>query len=112
LLGPSATRDRVTVDIAQCEGNEGVARLERAYRLKIASHDLRERIRKARVRDIGKARAQGLINDAEAAQLEELERAIADAVAVDDFAPEELSPQHLTLGDVPSTAMTQPSAAE
>ncbi|MGE3157743.1 MAG: acyl-CoA dehydrogenase [Xanthobacteraceae bacterium] len=112
LLGPSATRDRVTVDIAQCEGNEGVARLERAYRLKIASHDLRERLRKARVRDIGKARAQGLINDAEAAQLEELERAIADAVAVDDFAPEELSPQHLTLGDVPSTAMTQPSAAE
>jgi acyl-CoA dehydrogenase len=112
LLGPSATRDRVTVDIAQCEGNEGVARLERAYRLKIASHDVRERLRKARVRDIAKARAQGLINDAEAAQLEELERAIADAVAVDDFAPEELAPQILTLGDVRSTAMTQPSAAE
>ena len=53
---------------------------------------MRERLRKARVRDIGKARAQGLINDAEAAQLEELAKAIADAVAVDDFAPEELAP--------------------
>ena len=93
LLEPSATRDRLTVDIAQCEGNEGVARLERAFRLKIASHDLRERMRKAHVRDIGKARAQGLINDAEAAQLEELAKAVADAIAVDDFAPEELSPR-------------------
>ena len=111
LLEPSATRDRLTVDLFHCQGNEGVARLERAYRLKIASHDVRERLRKARVRDIAKARAQGLINDAEAAQLEELAKAVADAVAVDDFAPEELSP-HLTLGDVRSTAMTQPSAAE
>ena len=68
LLEPSATRDRLTVDIFHADGeHDGVARLERAFRLKVASHDVRERMRKARVRDIGKARAQGLINDAEAA---------------------------------------------
>ncbi len=69
-------------------------------------------MRKARVRDIGKARAQGLINDAEAAQLEELAKAIAAAIAVDDFAPEELVRRHNSPGDVRSTPMTQPSAAE
>ena len=35
-------------------------------------------MRKAHVRDIGKARAQGLINDAEAAQLAALAKAVAD----------------------------------
>ena len=78
----------------------------------IASHDVRERMRKARVRDVGKARAQGLINDAEAAQLEALAKAIAAAVAVDDFAPEEISPKRASLGDVLSPRMSQPSAAE
>ena len=51
-------------------GNDGVARLEHAFRLKVASHDARERMRKSRVRDVAQARAQGLINDAEAAQLD------------------------------------------
>jgi acyl-CoA dehydrogenase len=112
LLEPSAARDRLAVDIFHGDGHDGVALLERAFKLKIASHDLRERLRKARVRDIGKARAQGLINDAEAAQLEELAKAIAAAIAVDDFAPEELVSRHKSLGDVRSTAMTRPSAAE
>ena len=35
----------------------------------VATQPLRDRMRKARVRDIDKARAQGLINEAEAAQL-------------------------------------------
>jgi acyl-CoA dehydrogenase len=112
LLEPSATRDRLTVDIFHSEGeHDGVARLERAFRLKVASHEVRERMRKSRVRDIGKARAQGLINDAEVIQLEELAKAVAAAIAVDDFAADELSPQQKSPGDVPSISMTQPSAA-
>ncbi len=112
LLEPSAARDRLTVDLFHGEGHDGVALLERAFRLKIASHDVRERMRKARVRDVGKARAQGLINDAEAAQLEELAKAVDAAVAVDDFAPDEISPKRASLGDVISPRMSQPSAAE
>ena len=37
LLEPSATRDRLTVDIFHGEGHEGLALLERAFKLKIAS---------------------------------------------------------------------------
>jgi acyl-CoA dehydrogenase len=113
LLEPSAARDRLTVDIFHSQGeHDGIALLERAFRLKIASHDVRERLRKARLRDIGKARAQGLINDAEVTQLEELAKAVAAAIAVDDFAPGELVPQHKSPGDVPSIPMIRPSAAE
>src|SRR5581483_1585206 len=92
LLEPSAARDRLTVDLFHGEGNDGIALLERAFRLKIASHDVRERMRKARVHDIGKAHAQGVITETEAAQLEELAKAIDAAIAVDDFAPEVISP--------------------
>ena len=69
-----------------------MARLERAFALVIAAEPLRERMRQARVRDIDQAKRQALINDAEAAQLHAAAEAVAAAVAVDDFAPEELSP--------------------
>ena len=72
---------------------------------------VRERMRRARVRDIDQAKRQALINDAEAAQLHAAAEAVAAAVAVDDFAPEELSPRQ-ALGDVPSQPMTRPTAAE
>ena len=50
-------------------------------------------MRRARVRDVDQAKRQALINDAEAAQLHAAAEAVAAAVAVDDFAPEELSPR-------------------
>jgi acyl-CoA dehydrogenase len=111
LLAPSATRDRLTADIFHGTGDDPVVRLERAFRLRVETEPLRDRMRKARVRDIAQARRQGLINDAEAAQLQVLAEAVAEAVAVDDFAPEELSPRQ-ALGDVLSQAMSRPTAAE
>jgi acyl-CoA dehydrogenase len=111
LLAPSATRDRLTVDIFHGTGDNGLARLERAFELTIATQPLRQRMHKAHVRDIDKARQQGLINDAEAASLRAADEAVAAAVAVDDFAPEELSPRR-ALGDVLSQAMSRPTAAE
>jgi acyl-CoA dehydrogenase len=111
LLAPSATRDRLTVDIFHGTGDDGLARLERAFELTVAVQPLRDRLQKAHVRDIAKARQQGLINDAEAAQLHAAADAVAAAVAVDDFAPEELSPR-LSQGEVLSRAMSHPTAAE
>ena len=111
LQAPSATRDRLTVDIFHGTGDNGLARLERAFALTVATQPLRERMHKAHVRDIDKARQQGLINDAEAASLQAAGEAVAAAVAVDDFAPEELSPRR-ALGDVLSQAMSRPTAAE
>jgi hypothetical protein len=45
------------------------------------------------VRDVDTAFRQGLINEAEAQQLSAAATAVAAAIAVDDFAPEELSPR-------------------
>ncbi|MEA2948789.1 MAG: acyl-CoA dehydrogenase [Alphaproteobacteria bacterium] len=111
LMEPSATRDRLTVDIFHGTGDDGLARLERAYALTIAAQPLRDRLHKARVRDVEKARQQGLINEAEATQLNAVAAAVAAAVAVDDFAPEELSPR-VSQGEVLSRAISRPTAAE
>ena len=45
-------------------------------------------------------------------QLDAAAEAVAAAVAVDDFAPEELSPRRASQGDVLSQAMSRPTAAE
>jgi acyl-CoA dehydrogenase len=93
LLEPSATRDRLTVDIYHPTDGKGVARLERAFKLATAAQPLRDRLRHARVDDLEEARRHGLIDAAELARLKEVEQAITDVVAVDDFAAEELSPR-------------------
>ena len=57
----------------------------------IAAAPLRDRLHRAHIRDIGQARAQNLITDAEAEQLRTAADAVAAAIAVDDFAPEALA---------------------
>jgi acyl-CoA dehydrogenase len=111
LLAPSATRDRLTADIFHGRGDDGLARLERAFALTVAAQPLGDRLHRAHISDPDQARRQGLINDAEAAQLRAAAEAVAAAVAVDDFAPEELSPA-LARGEVPSPAISRPTAAE
>jgi acyl-CoA dehydrogenase len=115
LLSPSATRERLTVDIFHSTGDDGLSRLERAFALTLAASPLHERMHKAGIRDVDEARRQKLINEAEAAQLHAAAEAVAGAVAVDDFAPEELTERELSqqaLGDVPSQTMSRPAAAE
>ena len=107
LMEPSATRDRVTTGLYQPTDDSGVARLNRAFKLVVAAQPLRDRMRKAHVNDIKTARAQGIINESEATQLEALHRAVLDVVNVDDFSPDELTHGVQNLpnekrGDVPS----------
>ena len=114
LLAPSATRERLTVDIFHGTGDNGLARLERAFELIIGAEHLHARMHRANIRDIEPARQKGIINDAEAAQLRIAAQAVAAAVAVDDFAPEELSARRAS-GDVlsqPITPLSRPTAAE
>ena len=101
LLAPSAARDRLTVDIFHGTGDDGLARLERAFAAVIAVAPLRERMRQWRVRDPDQARQQGLINEAEVGELRAAADAVAAAVAVDDFAPEEISPRQQSPDPVP-----------
>src|SRR5262249_61485372 len=96
-----ATRERLTVDIFHGTGDEGLARLERAFALTVATQPLRERLHTAHIRDVEAARQEGLINEAEAQQLRAAADAVAAAVAVDDFAPEALSPPPAAADPVP-----------
>jgi acyl-CoA dehydrogenase len=76
---------------------------------------IRDRMRAAHVRDIDQAVKQRTITAGEAAQLRAAADAVAAAIAVDDFAPEELSARGAaTKGDVPSqpTSLPRPFAAE
>jgi len=113
LVEPSATRDRLTVDLFHPNDGGGLSHLETAFKLTVAAQPLRDRMNKARVRDIDQAHKQGLINDAELAQLKTTAEAVAATVAVDDFSAEELTRHdagHMQ-GDVPSPAQTRPRPA-
>jgi acyl-CoA dehydrogenase len=101
LLNPSATRERLTVDIFHGTGDDGLARLERAFARVVATQPLRDRLHTAHIRDVAKARLEGLISDAEANELRAAADAVAAAVAVDDFAPEAISPRQAAADPVP-----------
>jgi hypothetical protein len=93
-----------------------VALLERAFVLTVAVQPLRDRMRTARVRDIDQALRQGTINAEEASKLKAAADAVAAAVAVDDFAPEELtsrgaSNQGAMSSQATSQAASPPAAA-
>jgi len=92
LTTPSATRDRLTAGVYLGGGDDAVARLERAFLLVVETQPIHDRLRKLGVRDWHKAWDQGLLSLDQCAKLEAAERAVADVVAVDDFAPEALSP--------------------
>ena len=79
---------------------------------------IRDRMHAARVRDIDQAVKQGTINADEAAKLRATAEAVSAAIAVNDFAPEELTGRGAAhaqaKGDVssPATSQAPPVAAE
>ncbi len=76
----------------------------------VAVQPIRDRMHAARVRDIDQAVKQRTITADEAAQLKAAAAAVAAAIAVDDFAPEELTSRGaLHKGDQPSQATSQPT---
>jgi acyl-CoA dehydrogenase len=113
LLEPSATRERLTIDLFHPKDGKGLARLETAFKLTAAMQPLHDRMNKVRVHDIDLARKQGLINDGEAAQLSETAEAVAAAIAVDDFTAEELTHHDAdnAHGELPSPTQKRPRPA-
>ena len=112
IAQPSAARDRLVVDLfhpPESERDHGLARLERAFALTVAVQPTRDRMHAARVRDIDQALKQRTINESEAAQLREAADAVAAAIAVDDFAPEELVMRGANKEDVSSQPNSQPT---
>jgi acyl-CoA dehydrogenase len=115
LTDPCAARDRLAVDLFhpdQSEHDNGVALVERAFAMTVAVQPIRDRMRAARVHDVDQALKQRTIDAAEAQRLNEAADAVAAAVAVDDFAPEELIARGAAgkqKEDVSSQATSQPT---
>jgi acyl-CoA dehydrogenase len=119
ITTPSAARDRLTVDLyhpTEMDGSNGIALVERAFTMTADVQPIRDRMHAARVRDIDQAVKQGTINADEAAKLRTTAEAVSAAIAVNDFAPEELTGRGAAhaKGDVssPATSQAPPVAAE
>jgi acyl-CoA dehydrogenase len=92
LLEPSETRDRLTPNINRGKGKNGVGLLEAAFRLVVETEPLQKKLKQARIRDISEALAAGVLSNEEAETLGEAAAAVGAVVAVDDFAPSDLTP--------------------
>jgi acyl-CoA dehydrogenase len=92
LLAPSETRDRLTPDLYIDDADDGLARLERAFRAVTAAEPITKKMHAAKIRDWREAEEKGVIGAAEAKEMESMRDAVAMAIDVDDFAPEELVP--------------------
>ncbi len=90
LLEPCAARDRLVENVYIGGEDEAVARLTEAFRKTVATQPFHDRMKQARIREADKALAEGLISVSERERLREADAAVADVIAVDDFAPEEL----------------------
>jgi acyl-CoA dehydrogenase len=120
ITHPNVARDRLTVDLyhpAESETNNGIALVEHAFALVAAAQPIRDRMSVARVRDIDQAVTQRTITADEAAQLKAAAEAVSAAIAVDDFAPEELTSRgqgnkQANKGEQSSQAIARPEAAE
>jgi acyl-CoA dehydrogenase len=120
LTEPNAARDRFTVDLYRSKPGQtdGVALLDRAFAAVVAAEPIRARMREAHIRDVGAAETQGVITTVEAATLQAVAKSVSAAIAVNDFAPEELTSRGAakpaaTKGDLSSRAKPRrPAAAE
>ncbi len=93
LLTATNARDRLTSGIFHGSGSEGLSRLETAFALVAETQTISERMHKAGIHDSQEAQKKGIINADEARQLAATDAAVAKVIEVDDFAPEDLSPE-------------------
>ena len=97
LLAPSATRERLTAGLfLEAGASVAVATLEQAFDLVIETAPLQQRLHEARCRDFREGEAKGLLSAAEVARLEECAAVVAQVLAVDDFAAEELGERNFS----------------
>jgi acyl-CoA dehydrogenase len=100
ILEPGAARERLTPDLAHVDDDRGFARLEKAFALVTAADGIAKRLRTSKLKNWKDAVANGVITQAEGEQLAAAQQAAAAVIAVDDFAPEELSPNYKKPADV------------
>ena len=103
ITEPCATRDRLVEGVYVGGEGEALGGLIDAFDQVIATQPIHDRLRKQHIRNWRDAEKRGLIDAREVEALKAAEQAIAEVIAVDDFAPEAL-----TRHDAPSEAATAP----
>jgi acyl-CoA dehydrogenase len=93
LTEPSATRDRLTAEVYRGHGEDGMALLERAFGLVVEAEGTMRKLHEADIRDWRDGLKRGLVTAEQAARLEEMEKAVAAVLDVDDFSAAEISPR-------------------
>ena len=91
LTSPNATRDRLVDGVYVGGGDTAIGKLLHAFELTVATQPIHDRLRKAKVKAWRVGLEKGLVTDDEATRLEAADKAVAEVIDVDDFAPEELT---------------------
>jgi acyl-CoA dehydrogenase len=91
LLEPSPTRDRLTPGLFHGQGNDPIPTLERAWKATIVAEPLAAKLHAAHVHSWQEALAKNIITQPEADALKAVDDAVSAVIAVDDFAPDELT---------------------
>jgi acyl-CoA dehydrogenase len=89
--------------------DEALGGLIDAFDQVISTQPIHDRLRKQHIRDWRTAQKRGLLTPSEIEALKAADRAIAEVIAVDDFAPEALT-RHDELTDNRSVAAKRPTA--
>ncbi len=111
LTEPGPARERLTPGVFVDKGDDGLARLERAFALAGEIEPIRLRLRQSGIKDWRHAGESGLLSAAEAASLRAFEEAAHLAAMVDDFAPGALEPGRREQDKKPSPASRKKPAA-
>jgi acyl-CoA dehydrogenase len=89
LLAPSDTRDRIVAGIHRGCERDALRTLDDAFDKVIATSDFRRRLKKTG-ETVAEARESGTLTPDQADAVEAADAAVAEVVAVDDFAPDEV----------------------
>jgi len=109
ITEPCPTRDRLVDGVYIGGKEEAVGNLIDAFDQVIATQHIHDRLRKQHIRDWRMAEKKGLLTAGEVDALKAADKAIAEVIAVDDFAPEALT--HHDASRVKPTVADKPDAA-
>jgi acyl-CoA dehydrogenase len=91
VLEPSATRERLTAGLIHGSGGEAIATLDRAWKAVTTAEPIAAKLRAVHAHTAKEALAKGAITQAEAGALAVIDDLVSKVIAVDDFAPSDLT---------------------